>query len=277
MRQINQSVRLCVLVLAVLLGGFSTAVTAHPMWILPSEFSISGDADQWLTFDISASHTVFAVDKGVSADNVRVISPDGDKNYLESFFKGRRRSVFDLELQQEGTYRVEAQRPFFYYTSYKSGKRDTAKHMMANKLEAAERLPKNAREVSTELVDMSTEVYVTRNAPTDSVVQPTNKGVELTPITHPNDIVQGEEVSFVVTHDGEPMADVEVEVTSNGTRYRNERGSLTLKTDSEGRVSFTPELAGPWLINIAVYVPIESPLADVLWAARYITFEVMAQ
>lgn len=267
-----------IMISAVLFSGvFATASQAHPLWILPSEFSTSGEDDTWLTFDVTASHTVFGFDKGVGLETVRVFSPDGDTNRLGSYFKGHRRSVFDLQLAQDGTYKVFAQRPKFYFTSYKAGKRDTPKRMMADKVEAKKRLPENARDINTMLIDMSSVVYVTRNAPTDEVYKPTGKGLELNPITHPNDIVQGEAVEFEFLLNGKPQAGVEVEITPGGTRYRNERNSIEITTSESGRVVFTPQQAGPWLLSANYTAPSESPLADTVEAIRYLTFEVIVE
>ncbi|MCV6610388.1 MAG: DUF4198 domain-containing protein [Amphritea sp.] len=250
---------------------------AHPLWVLPGEFVVSGDESSWVTFDVSASHTVFGYDKGVGLQNVQVFSPDGDRNPLGSFFKGHRRSVFDLLLDQDGTYKVFAQRPKFYFTSYKAGNRDTDKRMWADKVEAAERLPENARDVKTMQIDMSSVAYVTRNAPSDSVFQPTGKGFELRPVTHPNDIVQGEEAVLEALLNGKPVAGVSVEITPGGTRYRNERNSIEITTDSNGRIEFTPGQAGPWLLSADYSMPSQSPLADTVEAIRFITFEVIPE
>lgn len=260
-----------------LFSSLSATVQAHPLWILPGEFTVSGDESEWVTFDVSASHTVFGYDKGVGLDTVRVFSPDGDHNHLGSYFKGHRRSVFDLLLDQDGTYKVFAQRPMFHFTSYKAGKRDTPKRMMADKIEAQQKLPENARDVKTMLIDMSSVAYVTRNAPTDTVYKPTGNGLELNPITHPNDIVQGEEMVLEILLDGQPAAGVNVEITAGGTRYRNERNSIKITTDNTGRVVFTPEQAGPWLLSADQSLPSKSPSADTVEAIRFLTFEVIAE
>lgn len=275
---LTKAVRGSVVAAGLSLGMLFTApVQAHPLWILPSEFNSSTEEAEWLTFDVSASHTVFGFDKGVPLNTIRVISPDGDRNYLGSYFKGHRRSVFDYKFDQDGTYRVQGQRPPFFFTSYKSGKRDTPKRMMADSQEAKQRLPKNARDVKTMLIDVTSTVYVTRNGPTDVVFQPKGKGFELTPITHPNDIAQNELTSFEVLLDGQPVAGAEVEVTPGGTRYRNARNSIELVTDETGRIEFTPAQAGPWLMSATLTAVDESPLADEKISTRFLTFEVIAE
>ncbi|WP_286238873.1 DUF4198 domain-containing protein [Neptuniibacter halophilus] len=265
-----------------LLGGLlaiSSMAQAHPLWVLPSEFSLSTEEGQgqWVSFDVSASHTVFAYDKGVPLDSFKLYAPDGDRQPLGSYFKGHRRSVFELYLDQNGTYKIEGQRPAFYFTSYKSGKRDTPKRMMANKQEAKQRLPKNARDVSTLLIDLSTRTYVTNNTPSDSVLTPAAKGLDLNLLTHPSDIVVGEPVELALLLDGKPVSDVEVEITPGGTRYRSERGALQLNTDQQGAIRFTPEQAGPWLLGASLKSPVDSPLADYKMSIRYMSFEVLPE
>lgn len=265
-----------------LAGGLASAalipsVQAHPLWILPGEFTISGDDSSWVTFDVSASHTVFGYDKGAGLQNLKIFLPDGERTHLGSYFKGHRRSVFDLEVEQDGTYKVFAQRPKFYFTSYKAGRRATDKRMMANKMEAKKRLPEGARDVKTMLIDMSSVAFVTRNKPTDTVFQPTGKGFELKPLVHPNDIVQGEEVVIEALLNGEAAKGVQVEITPGGSRYRDDRGSIKLETDGSGRIVFTPEQPGPWLLSADLSMPSESPLADTVEAIRFITFEVIPE
>lgn len=274
---IKSFVNAAVLATGLLGATFAAQVQSHPLWILPGEFTVSGEDSEWISFDVSASHTVFGYDKGVGLNNLSIFTPDGDRQRVGSYFKGHRRSVFDLELDQDGTYKLSAQRPQFYFTSYKAGKRDTPKRMMADKVAAQAKLPKDARDVKTMLIDMQSVAFVTRNAPTNSVYAPKNKGLELNPLTHPNDIVQGEVTEIDVLLDGKPAEGVTVEITPGGTRYRNERGSIELTTDKTGRISFTPEQAGPWLLMAEKSIPSDSPLADSVEAIRYLTFEVIAE
>jgi uncharacterized GH25 family protein len=248
--------------------------SAHPRWILPHEFNVSGSEELWVTFDLTASHAIFDFDKGISAENVRIFSPDGDQNYLASFFTGHRRSVFDIKLDQDGTYKVYEQRPLYYYTSYKSGKRDTEKYILANKIEASSRLPSQARDIETFLIDMSSVVYVTKNLPTDQVLRGSGEGLELLAITHPSDIVEGEKVQLLMHFDGGPVADVKIEITPAGTEYRDQRKAIQFTTDESGIVVFTPNQIGPWLVSATLTSSEKSLVADSRWSARYMSFEV---
>lgn len=266
----------CALAGSMLLGSVAQA---HPMWILPHEFNVSTEEGkgEWVTFDASASHTIFGFDKGLPLHTVKVFSPDGDSNHLGSYFQGHRRSVFDLYLDQEGTYLIKGQRPLFHFTSYKSGKRDTPKRMMANKQQAQARLPKNARDVSTLLIDLTSSTYVTNNKPSDAVLATTGKGLEVKLVTHPNDIVSGEEVEFQMMLNGKPAEGVEIEITPGGTKYRDDRASIKLETKADGLVVFTPELAGPWLFLASKQSAVDTSTEDFKLSMRYITFEVQPE
>jgi uncharacterized GH25 family protein len=260
-------------------SAVTAVVQAHPMWILPHQFNVSTEEGQgeWVTFDASASHTIFGFDKGIPLDSVMIYSPNGDRNALGSYFKGHRRSVFDLYLDQEGTYRIEGARPPFFFTSYKSGKRDTPKRMMADKQQAKEKLPNNARDVSTLLIDLSSMTYVTNNKPTETALLPKNKGLEVKFISHPNDIVAGEEVEFQVILDGQPAAGVEIEITPGGTKYRDDRAAIKFETKDDGMVVFTPDYVGPWLFLASRKRPVDLSTADFKLSMRYISFEVQPE
>ncbi|MDG2528161.1 DUF4198 domain-containing protein [Caulobacter endophyticus] len=92
------------------------------------------------------------------------------------------------------------------------------------------------------------ETFVTRDAPTLTVFKPTGAGLELSPITHPNDLVAGSPAQFRFLLQGKPAPDLEVTVVPGGARYRDAPGDVTLRTDADGTVSFTfPEAGMYWL------------------------------
>lgn len=261
-----------------LLGGLTlllaNTLLAHPMWIVPSEFSVSGDS-QWLTFTTSASNTLFAADKPLEQAGMAVVAPNGKPLELNHFFAGQRSSVFDLELVQQGTYRVEYQRPVFYYTSYQQD--GEKKGLRADKQQAQTELPDSAIERHTEKVDMKTTLYITRNAPSDEVMTPSGRGFEITPLTHLNDIVAGDVATFRLTLNGKAAVNYKVELTPAGSRYRDQRGVITLISDDRGDVHFDVPQAGIWFLAAAVSLQDESGRADSIWSERFITFEAIAE
>src|SRR3546814_14333188 len=85
----------------------------------------------------------------------------------------------------------------------------------------AEKLPAGATDVQTAEASNRNEIFVTVGAPTTTVFEPTGKGIELVPVTHPNDLYAGERASFQLLLDGKPAARLPVTVIPVRLRYRS--------------------------------------------------------
>jgi len=92
---------------------------------------------------------------------------------------------------------------------------------------------------------------VTLGEPTTTIFTPTGVGIELIPVTHPNDLVVGEAATFQLLRDGQPLAEADVTVARGGTRYRNNPEEMTVKTGADGRFSVTWPEAGMYWVNTA--------------------------
>src|SRR5690606_3146734 len=67
---------------------------------------LSGN-DAWVGFDAGMSNVVFQPDHAAMRfSDLQIIAPDGSKLEAKNSATGRYRSMFDIELNQEGTYRV---------------------------------------------------------------------------------------------------------------------------------------------------------------------------
>lgn len=260
-----------------LLALVATSASAHPVWMLPSEFNVSSDIAHWVTVDGTASHGVFSFDKPIGLDNVTVYDPAGNPARIGPYYKGQRRSVFDLALSEVGTYKVELRNPPRYVTTYTIGKRNTERRIMANKQEAAAQVPTKAQGVTTYAMQNISAFYVTRNTPSDTVLKSSGQGLELQPLTHPSDVVVGEAARFRLTFDGQPLADRKVEVVGHGTQWRDGRQQQDLVSDQDGVVAFTPAQRGPHLLSANIEQVSRSPLADKVEINYLLTFEVLPQ
>ena len=86
---------------------------------------------------------------------------------------------------------------------------------------------KMAQEIPAEATDLKIsrtynrlETYVTADQPTDTVLKAVNQGLELLPLSHPNNLYAQETTRFKVLLDGKPVADSKISVISGGVRYR---------------------------------------------------------
>ncbi|MGI2935216.1 DUF4198 domain-containing protein [Vibrio diabolicus] len=252
----------------------TTTAQAHPRWVLPSHFTVSKEGGDWLTFDVTASHGTFVFDKPAGSDQAFVVMPDGRSERPNFVVRGKRRSMFDFFFTEEGTHKVAINNQPSYYTQYKAGRRDTVKWARANKAERHDVLPEQARDVVTQLSYTRAESYITVGMPTDKALEIEGKMLEMKPITHPSDIIEGEPVTFQFFFNGEPQEGVTAEITREGTMYRNHQEQIDVVSDKDGKVIFTPEFAGRYLMKANYKGELkDNPLADKASANVHLTFE----
>ncbi len=261
---------------SVMAMGLAAATTAqaHPRWVLPSHFTVSKEGGDWLTFDVTASHGTFVFDKPAGSDQAFVIMPDGRSERPNFVVRGKRRSMFDFYFEEEGTHKVAINNQPSYYTQYKAGRRDTVKWTRASKADRASVIPEKARDVVTQLSYTRAESYVTVGMPTEKALEIEGKLLEMKPITHPSDIIEGEAVTFQFFFNGEPQQGVTAEITREGTLYRNHQEQMDVVSDKEGKITFTPEVAGRYLMKANYKGELKNdPLADKASVNVHLTFE----
>ncbi len=256
----------------------TTTAQAHPRWVLPSHFTVSKEGGDWLTFDVTASHGAFVYDKPAGSENAYVIMPDGRNERPNFVVRSKRRSIFDFYFEEEGTHKVAINNQPSYYTLYKAGRRDTEKWIKATKVERDSLLPENPRDVITQLSFTRAESYITVGKPTETVFKIEGKLLELKPVTHPSDILEGEPVTFQFFFNGEIQKDVKVDITREGTLYRNHQEQIDLVSNENGEITFTPYVAGRYIMK-ANYKGelVDNPLADKASANVHLTFEAQIQ
>ncbi|EIC5073173.1 DUF4198 domain-containing protein [Vibrio parahaemolyticus] len=263
---------------SVMAMGLATATTAqaHPRWVLPSHFTVSKEGGDWLTFDVTASHGTFVFDKPAGSEQAFVIMPDGRSERPNFVIRGKRRSMFDFFFVEEGTHKVAINNEPSYYTQYKAGRRDTVKWVRANKAERADVLPEKTRDVVTQLSYTRAESYITVGKPTEKALEIEGKLLELKPLTHPSDIIEGEAVTFQFFFDGKLQQGVTAEITREGTLYRNHQEQIDVVSDKDGKITFTPDVAGRYLMKANYKGELNNhPLADKTSANVHLTFETL--
>lgn len=274
----NKTIKALTLAGVIAMGCAATTAQAHPLWLLPSHFTVSKEGGDWLTFDVTASHGTFVFDKPAGAERALIYLPDGKKERPNYVIRGKRRSVFDFYFEQEGTHKVELEYEPMYITSYKAGKRDTAKRMRANKLERVDKLPESARDASTMMMVKSALSYITVGKPTETVFKMDGKLLEFKPITHPADIVEQEPVTFQFYFNGKPQQGVKAEITRDGTLYRNQQEQIDVVSNDKGEITFTPEHAGRYLMKASYKGKLtDNAMADSAMNMMSVSFEAVLQ
>ncbi|MGE0665724.1 MAG: DUF4198 domain-containing protein [Sphingomonadales bacterium] len=220
------------------------AAEAHRSWLLPSTTVLSGD-DPWITVDAAVSNDLFYFEHNpMRLDGLAITGPDGAEIQAENSATGKFRSTFDAHLTKPGTYKIAVASDGMM-GRYKLNGEDKRWRGSADKL--AE-IPAGATDVEISQNQRRLETFVTAGAPNETALKTTGVGLELVPVTHPNDLFAGEEATFRLTLDGKPAAGLDVTVIPGGIRYRTQLNEMTLKTDAEGAFKVTwPEPGFYWI------------------------------
>jgi len=221
------------------------AAQAHRAWMLPSATVLSG-SEPWVTVDGAISNDLFYFEHHpLRLDNLQVTGPDGKPRTAENQSTGKYRSTFDVKLADTGTYKLAVLNDGLM-ASYKLG--DEKKRWRGKAEDFAKGIPSDASDVNVTRSVSRMEVFVTAGKPSDTVLKPTNQGLELVPVTHPNDLFAGEAANFRFLLDGKPAANLEVTVIPGGIRYRDQLNEIKVKTDKDGKFSVKwPEPGMYWL------------------------------
>ncbi|MFD1789869.1 DUF4198 domain-containing protein [Sphingomonas floccifaciens] len=244
------------LLAAAALLSIPATVSAHRLWLLPSGTIFSG-TDSWVTVDTAASNDLFYADHQPGRlEGMKVWQPDGTPGQIQNGATGRYRSVFDVQLNKPGTWKIGTETTALMGSFKVDGveKRIGGRPGMGPNgqrvapLTVAD-IPANATDVQLTEVSGRNEIFVTAGEPTRTVLTPTGKGLELDAVTHPDELVAGEPAKFRFLVDGKPAAGLKVTVVPGGKRYRNAEGARELTTGADGVLSVDWPTAGMYWLN----------------------------
>lgn len=258
--------------------AMSMTANAHRAWLEPSTTVLSGD-NALVTVDAAISNTLFHPDHvAMSLEGINVTAPDGNPITIINASKGRYRSVFDVPLAQQGTYKIASASGglrAFWRDEAGNRKMWPGRGETANEAEFSTAVPADATDLSVSRGWRRVETFVTVGAPTTGALQPTKQGLELLPLTHPNDLYATETATFRLLIDGEPAQGAEVEVVPGGMRYRDTQQAMTLTTDQRGEVSITWPHAGMYFLEASYRDDNVAKPATIRTGSYAATFEVL--
>jgi uncharacterized GH25 family protein len=282
---------------AIIAAAMPLSAIAHKQWLVPSSTVLAGK-DAWITVDAAISNALYYPDHNpMRLDNIVITAPDGSTHKPQNPATGKYRSVFDVQLEQQGTYRIAN------VNGGVSARWDTPESLAAAEAakdnpapaaggmggtprggmlrnataeDLATKIPKNALNVQVTEGIGRVETFATNGSPSD--VAPIGKGLELVPVTHPNDLFAGEAATFRLVVDGKPVAGLEIEIIRGGTRYRNAQEEIKATTDAKGEFSVTwPDAGMYWLETATTDSKTSVPQARQRRLSYVGTFEVLPQ
>ena len=233
--------------IALALAGATLTAHAHKPWLLPTS-TIVESRDNWVTIDAAVSEGLFDVDHmPLKLDGITITGPDGGQVEMQNVANGKLRNSFDLKLPKPGTYKV-ALVSQSVFASYKD-KAGEMKRFRGNEETFAKDVPADAAELKVSRTQSRLETFVTTGEPDMAVFKPTGVGLELVPVTHPNDLRAGEKATWRFLLDGKPAANQGVSLIPGGVRYRGTLGEIRKNTDANGELTFELPAAGMYMVS----------------------------
>jgi len=219
--------------------------SAHKAWLRPSQTVLAG-TDPWITVDAAVSNDLFYFNHvPLRLDNLAITAPDGSRIEPQNMATGQYRNTFDVQLTQPGTYRIAVVNSGLSGSWEEDGK---PKRWRGTPASFATEVPKDAKNLKISQNVGRVETFVTNGSPSETALKTTGEGMELVPLTHPNDLFAGEAARFRLLVDGKPAQGVEFEIVRGETRYRNAQDEIKAVTDAKGEFAVTwPEAGMYWL------------------------------
>jgi hypothetical protein len=240
---------------ALALAGIACAAQAHRPWMLPSSTLIETDREAWVTIDGAISEGLFDTDHmPLRMDGLSVTDPDGVTAPAPAATVGKFRSSVDLKLPKNGTYRVTLAATSVMGSYKLNGE---MKRFRATEQTAAKEIPAGATEVRSTIMVQRQDTFVTVNKPTSGALKPLGTGLELVPVTHPNELRAGEKARFRFLLNGQPLANFPFSLIPGGVKYRGTLNEVRLSTDAKGEASFT--LPAPNMYWLSAKYPANEP------------------
>ncbi|MES2148706.1 MAG: DUF4198 domain-containing protein [Pseudomonadota bacterium] len=232
--------------LAVALAGLTLHASAHRNWIMPST-TVAEGKEPWVVIDGVNSENLFELDDGaLKLDGVAIIEPDGSRGVVPSISSGRLRSTFDLKLVKNGTYKIALVNTTVT-ASYKVGAEQ--RRFRGSEQAFAREVPANAEELRATILQARLETFVTANQASTGALKPSGSGLEMVPLTHPNDLRAGETARWRFQLDGQALPNFAFSLVPGGVRYRGVLGEIRLATDASGEASVSLPAAGMYWLN----------------------------
>lgn len=242
--------------LAAVLASLSLNAAAHRGWLKPTT-TLVDNKDAVVTIDAAVSEGIFDFDHiPLKLDGLVITAPDGSTVTPESTYGGKLRNSFDLKLSKTGTYRVALVNESTM-VSYKQG--GEVKRWRGAAADMAKNIPAGAEDVRPSTMHARVETFVTAGQPGGDALKPTGVGLELEPITNPNDLREGEQARWRFLVDGKPAAKLAFSMLRDGVKYRGTANELRFVTDAKGEVSLKLPAAGMYWVNTAFPATVPNP------------------
>lgn len=257
-------------VVALLLVALAVPAAAHTPYLAPASFEVRPDST--VTLDASFAETFFVPEVVFDNSEFLITLPDGSTRTPDTVQRLKTRAVVETTLPgQKGTYRFSTGNRLgaVFRTWELNGKTGSSR-------DPAVPLPAGATLTSHYQSLSRSEAYLTAGGPTATALKPYGTGLELVPVTHPNDLYRGEHFDFSVQYDGKPLPNQKVEIHRALGDGVAQPAPVMLTTDAAGKARFALDQAGTYLALIRHRGPAPAGAAAPQYGNNYtLTFRVL--
>lgn len=240
----------------------TASADAHVPFLKPNQFTVTHNR---LHVESAFTEYPFQADFAMDSPHFSLLLPDGKQNPITPIAKTRAAVYLEPVLPMEGTYRVSTgvrKGPAYHAVETKEGKL-----YFSNDMDRVSGVRTSMQYFSR------ADVYLTKGTASYQPI-PVNKGVEILPLSAPNDLVLGQEIRLRVLRDGKPAKNARVVNVHEGEHYallrstdlydvENKREGH-LYTNDAGELTFRPTQAGMYFL----FVTLHQKISDTLWESH---------
>ncbi len=244
--------------------------SSHVPFLKPNQFIILHNR-----FHVESSFTEepFQADFAMNSPFFYVIDPNGNQTTIVPEAKTNAAVYLEPKIEATGTYRINAAQrkgPKYRGIENEQGKKYFSKDTLTFK----------GKKITLQYFS-SADTYVSKGNP-NYIPKPLNKGVEIIPLSSPNNINPNKPTKFKVYQNGNPVPNARIVVAYDNEKYTKERiadlydvediRENNIYADANGEFTFTPEKAG----LVLLFVTIHKKLDDIQWESynNSLTLEV---
>ncbi|HLO96822.1 MAG TPA: DUF4198 domain-containing protein [Burkholderiaceae bacterium] len=246
----------------------SAGAQAHSPYLKPNVFN-ADEQRKHVTVEASFAEGDLRPDVAMKSDTFHLIGPDGRKLPLLPAAVLKDASYLEVPLGAPGTYLISS--------GVRKGRLAKAvlREGKVHFSEQTDDAQPGDRPIEVQSVTRA-DVYVSRGRP--SAVDHDTEGLEIYPVSKPHDLYAGEAITVRVREGRKPLAGETLTLMADGQTYAaRKQAEQSFTTNAAGEVSFKPQAAGLYLLQVRVRRP--SPENAALWLSHTatLTLEIQAQ
>lgn len=254
------------------LTPFAHKAEAHVPFLKPNLFHVIHNR-----FQIESAYTElpFQADFAMDSPNFMMIDPNFNIVQLTPSFKTKAAVYLEPTISIEGTYRIS--------TGVRKGPRYRGiQTTEGKKYFSDDTLRVKGQNILLQYYN-SADVYIYKGKSPNYKPNPLNKGVEIIPLTSPNQVKKGDKITFRVLNEGKIVPNARIVVVYDNEHYEYHRKEdlydventrkSNIYANAKGEFTFRPNRAGLVMLFVTIHKHIEGNLWDSYNTA--LTMEVM--